>query len=83
MAVNVPINPVVNVPVAKATGTKPKQILSPPPPPPPLPISDPIQTRSLTGHSKPAPGFMQNVKSTFSNKVKDKQGKGGTRSSSK
>jgi hypothetical protein len=79
------VAPVVNVPVTKATGTKPKQILSPPPPPPPpiLPISDPIQTRSLTGHSRPAPGFMQNVKSTL-NKVKDKQGKGGTsRSSSK
>ena len=77
MAVNVPINPVVNVPVTEATGTKPKQILSPPPPPPPpiLPISDPIQTRSLTGHSRPAPGFMQNVKSTL-NKVKDKRGKG-------
>ena len=54
-----------------------------PPPPSILPITDPIQTRSLTGNSRPAPGFMQNVKQTFSNKVKDKQGKGGTRSMSK
>ena len=74
------VAPAVIIPVS--TGARPKVVMSPPPPSI-LPITDPIQTRSLTGNSRPAPGFMQNVKQTFSNKVKDKQGKGGTRSMSK
>ena len=74
------VAPAVIIPVS--TGTRPKVVMSPPPPSI-LPITDPILTRSLTGNSRPAPGFMQNVKQTFSNTVKNKQGKGGTRSMSK
>ena len=83
---SVPVVQVSNVPVT-ATGTRAKHVLSPSsqvppsssmpssspvPIPPPLPPKDLIQTRSLTGNSKPNANFMKNVYK----KVTDKQNGG-------